>query len=94
MALIRITADNKLYSRVTVSNLESTDALSAAHIHTGAAGTNGGVILGLCSSAADFGVTKIFSPTTAVLNSVKNDAVYVNVHSTNRPSGVIRGQIR
>ncbi|WP_439504544.1 CHRD domain-containing protein [Sediminibacterium sp.] len=94
MALIRITADNKLYSRVTVSNLESTDALSAAHIHTGAAGTNGGVILGLCSSAADFGVTKIFSPTTAVLNSVKNDAVYVNVHSTMRPSGVIRGQIR
>jgi len=94
MALIRITADNKLYSRVTVSNLESADALSAAHIHTGAAGTNGGVILGLCSSAADFGVTKIFSPTTAVLNSVKNDAVYVNVHSTMRPSGVIRGQIR
>lgn len=94
IALVRITADNKLYSRVTVSNLETTDALSAAHIHTGAAGTNGGVILGLCSSAADFGISKMFSPTTAVLNSVKNDAVYVNVHSTSRPSGVIRGQIR
>jgi len=94
MALLRITADNKLYSRVTVTNLESTDALNAAHIHTGAAGANGGVILGICGSAADFGVTKIYSPTTAILNSIKNDAVYVNVHSANRPSGVIRGQIR
>lgn len=72
----------------------TTTATGMAHIHTGAAGTNGGVILGICGSAADFGVTKIFSPTTAVLNSVKNDAVYVNVHSNTRPSGVIRGQIR
>lgn len=94
MALLRITADNKLYSKVTVTNLESADALSAAHIHTGAAGTNGGVLLGICGSAADFGVTKIFSPSTAIINSIKNDALYVNVHSTMRPSGVVRGQIR
>lgn len=94
MALLRITADNKLYSKVTVSNLESTDALSAAHIHSGAAGANGGVLIGICESATDFGMTKIFSPSATILNSIKNDALYVNVHSTMRPSGVIRGQIR
>lgn len=94
MALIRITTDNKLYSKVTVSNLEAGDALSAAHIHTGAAGANGGVLIGICESAADFGMTKIFSPSAAILNSIKNDALYVNVHSTMRPSGVVRGQIR
>lgn len=93
-ALLRITADNKLYSKITVTNLEAGDALTAGHIHTGAAGTNGGVILGLCASAADFGITKIFTPATAILTSIKTDALYVNVHSNNRPSGVIRGQIR
>lgn len=94
MALLRITADNKLYSKVTVTNLESSDALTAGHIHTGAAGVNGPVIIGLCSSAADFGVSKVFTPTAALLTSIKSDAVYVNVHSTTRASGVIRGQIR
>lgn len=93
-ALLRITADNKLYSKVTVTNVEAGDALTAGHIHTGAAGTNGGVLLGICASAADFGVTKIFTPTAAILTSIKADALYVNVHSTNRPSGIVRGQIR
>ena len=94
MALLRITADNKLYSKVTVTNVEAGDALTAGHIHTGAAGTNGGVLIGICESAADFGVTKIFTPTTAILTAIKTDALYVNVHSTNRPSGIVRGQIR
>jgi hypothetical protein len=65
-----------------------------AHIHSGAAGANGGVLIGLCSSAADFGITKMNTPSPAVINSIKADAVYVNVHSTTRPSGIIRGQIR
>jgi hypothetical protein len=94
VALLRLTADNKLYSKITVSNLEATDALTMAHIHSGAAGANGGVLIGLCSSAADFGITKMNTPSPAVINSIKADAVYVNVHSTTRPSGIIRGQIR
>lgn len=93
-ALLRITADNKLYSKITVTNVEAGDALTAGHIHTGAAGTNGGVLLGLCASSADFGVTKIFTPATAVLTAIKTDALYVNVHSTNKPNGIVRGQIR
>jgi hypothetical protein len=91
---LRLTADNKLYSKITVSNLEANDALTMAHIHSGAAGANGGVLIGLCSSAADFGVTKMYSPSPTVINSIKADAVYVNVHSTVKASGIIRGQIR
>lgn len=94
VALLRLTADNKLYSKITVSNLEANDALTMAHIHSGAAGANGGVLIGLCSSAADFGVTKMYSPSPTVINSIKADAVYVNVHSTVKASGIIRGQIR
>ncbi|MEN9599915.1 MAG: hypothetical protein RL596_2236 [Bacteroidota bacterium] len=93
-ALLRITSNGKLYSRVTVTNVESGDALTAAHIHAGAAGVNGAVILELCASAADFGVSKMFMPSAAILTSIRTDALYVNVHSTNRPSGIVRGQIR
>ncbi len=94
VALLRITADNRLYSKVTVSNVEANDALTMSHIHSGAAGVNGSVLIGLCSSAADFGVTKINTPSPAVINSIKADALYVNVHSVNKTSGIIRGQIR
>lgn len=94
VALLRLTADNKLYSKITVSNLEANDALTMAHIHTGAAGSNGGVLIGLCSSAADFGVTKVNTPSAAVISSINSDKLYVNVHSTTKASGIIRGQIR
>ena len=94
VALIRITSDNKLYSKVTVSTLDAGDAVTVSQIHSAAAGVNGAVIQDLCSTAADFGAAKVTTPSTAILNSIKNDALYVNVHSTSKPSGLIRGQIR
>lgn len=94
VARIRVTADKKLYYRVTVSNLAAGDALVAAHIHTGASGVNGGVIIGLASGVADFATDKIFTLTDALYNSLKSDALYVNAHSTLYASGVVRGQIR
>jgi CHRD domain len=93
-ARIRLTSDKKLYSRVTVTNLEAGDALVAAHIHTGATGVNGGVLLGLASGAVDFATDRIFTLTDVIYNSIKNDALYVNAHSTLYASGVVRGQIR
>lgn len=94
VALLRITADNKLYSKVTVSNLEAGDALTFSHIHSAAAGVNGPVILDLCSSVADFGVAKVSTPSAALLTSIKTDVLYVNAHSTSKASGIVRGQIR
>lgn len=94
LALVRLTANKQLYTRVTVTNLEATDALTAAHIHKAATGVNGAVMIGLCSNAADFNTIKTVTVDDATFASLKADAIYVNAHSTNRPSGVVRGQIR
>lgn len=93
-AIIRLTSEKKLYSKVTVTNLEAGDALTAAHIHKAAAGVAGAVILGLCANAADFGTVKIFTVPDALYTSLKTDPIYVNAHSTNHPGGIVRGQIR
>lgn len=100
-ALLRLTSNKKLYYRVTVTGLEASDALLASHIHRAAAGANGAIFLdlysstgGLYGSAADFGTAKVVSVDDAQIVSLKADALYLNVHSSNKPSGVIRGQIR
>lgn len=94
MALLRLTTDKKLYSKITVTGLEDGDALSAAHIHSGAAGANGDVVVGLYGSSAEFGTAKIIPVEDATIATLKNDPIYVNAHSTNHPAGIIRGQIR
>lgn len=94
LAIIRVTSDKQVYAKLTVSNLETSDALTAAHIHKGAAGVNGGVLVGIYGSASEFGTTKILSIDDATLTSLKNDAIYVNAHSTAKPGGIVRGQIR
>lgn len=94
-ALLRMTSDKMLFYRIDVNDVETGDAVTAAHIHTGAAGANGDVLKGLAASADDFGVEKSVQLEDAVYNAIKGtDALYVNVHSTNHPDGIIRGQIR
>ncbi len=91
---IRMTADKKVYTRVTINNLEAADAMTAAHIHRGAAGVNGPVIVGFYSSAAEFGTAKIITVDDATYFSLRNDPIYFNAHSTANPAGKVRGQIR
>ena len=93
-AYLRITTDKMLYSKVIITNLEATDALTAAHIHKAAAGINGPVIQGICSGAADFNISKSVLLTDALITSIKTDQIYVNAHSTGHPGGIIRGQVR
>ncbi|MCY7293592.1 MAG: CHRD domain-containing protein [Ferruginibacter sp.] len=94
LAQLRLTIGRKLYTKITVSTLEAGDALAAAHIHRGATGVNGPVMLGLYTSAADFGTVKIFTVDEVMFASLKNDALYFNAHSIIRPGGIVRGQIR
>ena len=94
LAIIRLTSEKKLYIKVTVTGLESGDALTASHIHKAATGVNGPVILGFYASAADFGTVKITTVDDVLFASLKTDPIYVNAHSTVKPGGVIRGQIR
>jgi hypothetical protein len=93
-ALLRMTTDKKLYSKITVTGLEANDTLSFAHIHAAAAGSTGSVIQTLCGSLADFGIKKTATVTDAVATSIKTAPVYVNAHSKVKPAGIIRGQIR
>jgi hypothetical protein len=93
-ALIRLMTDKTLYSKVTVTGLESTDALTMAHIHPGAAGTNQPPSIFLCNTVADFGISKTNTLDDAKVTLVKSSPCYVNVHSTLRSAGLIRGQIR
>ena len=93
-AYLRITTDKILYSKVIVSNLESTDVLSAAHIHKAVAGVNGTIIQGLCSGAVEFNTSKATPLSDALITSIKSDPIYVNAHSTAHPGGLIRGQVR
>ena len=95
VALLRLTSDKTLFGRVTISNLEAGDVLTAAHIHTGATGTNGGVIVGLISGSTDFGLPlKITGISDANIALIQTGQVYVNAHSTRYGGGIVRGQIR
>jgi len=94
-AILRLTNDKVLYSKVTVNNLESNDTLTVSHIHPGAAGTNGSPLIFLCNSLADFGVLKVSNPLPdAQYNSLLNDPIYANAHSRRHGAGLIRGQVR
>lgn len=93
LGLLRLTSDKKLYSIVTVKDLEMGDKLLYAHIHKADTGVNGPVIISLCMNAADFGQIKINTLTDANFAIVKSDYIYVNAHSEKHPGGVVRGQV-
>lgn len=69
---------------------------TAAHIHLGAKGKAGNVLLALCGPCKN-GASGSDALTVAVMNSLKKDfakhLLYVNVHTTKNPAGEIRGQL-
>jgi hypothetical protein len=86
------------------------DSVTAAHIHLGAAGANGPVIVPLWSGQQGAGFTgRLVSDTitkadltgplegqtlTALADSMARGVTYVNVHTVAFPAGQIRGQIQ
>ena len=93
-ALLRLTTDKTLYSKVTITNLESTDVITVSHIHAAAAGVNGSVVQFLCENATLFNISVTHVVTDPFIVSLKTDPLYVNAHSTAHGGGVVRGQIR
>ena len=94
IAIVRIIEDNRLFSKITISNLETTDTLRYAHIHIGATGSNGPVIVNLADTKDDFGTTQIRMISAGLADSIATKMIYINVHSNFSPGGKIRGQIR
>jgi len=86
-----------------MSGFPSTTVINIAHIHTGAAGVAGGVLVSTTLAAGEVvlsGGTGTFTRvgitmTSTVAQSIIDNPAgfYFNVHSTLNPGGVIRGQL-
>ena len=84
------------YALEVVVNTEGVDDATAAHIHTGAAGENGDVLVGLEQSADDMGMW--MTPADTMIDIDTYDVLisgghYVNIHTPANPDGELRGQI-
>ena len=67
-------------------------AATAAHLHIGAVGVNGGVILPLAAAGPNvFTGSGVLSP--ANVAALTSAGTYVNVHTAANPGGEIRGQV-
>jgi hypothetical protein len=76
--------------RLTFSGLSG--KASAAHIHSGARGKPGPVIVPLCAPCRS-GARGRATVDASVLNALESGRTYVNVHTKKNPAGEIRGQI-
>lgn len=76
--------------RLTFSRL--TGKAVAAHVHSGARGKAGPVIVPLCAPCKS-GARGQASADASVVNALEAGRTYVNVHTRKNPAGEIRGQL-
>jgi hypothetical protein len=81
---------NKLHWKLTFSKLSG--PATAAHIHLGAMGKAGNVLVPLCGPCKS-GVSGSASLTAALKRDFTKHLLYVNVHTAKNPGGEIRGQL-
>ncbi len=85
---------NKLYGFFNVVTTGLTSNATAAHIHLGAKGINGSVLVGLGTSTNNsWGGGVLFPRTTLADTAINNGLMYFNVHTAANGGGEIRGQI-
>ena len=88
---ISVAADGSVSGSITTTGVTGT----MAHIHAGAAGKNGPVVIALTSSADGvWSVPAGSKLTPEQLKSYQAGELYVNVHSAANKSGEIRTQLK
>jgi hypothetical protein len=104
-AVITVHSDSNTFDfNVSMTNFPNGTVIRAAHIHPGAAGTNGSVLVDTTLTAAG-GVTLTNGSGTFTFNGVPTSAqnvssilaapqnFYFNIHSATNGGGVARGQL-
>ena len=87
---IFVAADKTINGAITTTGIVGT----AAHIHIGAAGTNGPVIVPLARGGASTWLVPTGTEISgAQFESLKKGELYINVHSAAHKDGEIRGQL-
>jgi len=90
-ATVDIKSDRSVTASVTVTGMTAT----ASHMHEGAAGTNGPVIVPFVKTGDNtFAAADGAKLTEAQYESYKAGKLYVNVHSAKSPGGEVRGQLK
>jgi len=90
-ASITVSADKSVSGTVTTSGITAT----AAHIHIGAAGKNGPVVVPMAKNGDNgWAIAPGAKLTDEQYAAYRAGNLYVNVHSAANPGGEIRGQLK
>ena len=93
-ANVQLLSDNSLKYDFHIHNLSPSDNLTAAHIHVGDAVTAGPVFINLNPSFSGPGASgTVLNLRQGQVDSLLNMPVYINVHSTQAPGGIVRSQM-
>jgi hypothetical protein len=86
----RVTEDGTISGSVTTEGVKGT----MAHIHQGAKGQNGPVIIPLAKNGDTYAVPEGKKLTQAQMDALKAGNLYVNVHSNEYKGGEVRAQLQ
>ena len=81
---------SKLLIRIVADGLSGT--ITGAHLHKGALGVGGPVVVDLTSNVSGNTIIASIDPST-ILTDLLAGNIYINIHTTANPNGEIRGQL-